>query len=241
VSTPATVTAAGPGGYSLSSDLAKLCLPAATRDANRKLAYVNSVCFLFLVVGLVGLKMPQPYVRPLPEVVEFVPVVFTPPEQPTVVPQETTDEVPEETPDVNLDAPVVATVVAANPAAVRFAVPVSGPVILAPARFAAAPPPQIRNTPPPPQPTRFVPTGKEVGSFPWMKTYPSQAARLKQQGTVILYVIVGADGVPTSVKVHESSGYAVLDQAALEWVRDNWRWGPGQVRHYLVPAEFRLK
>lgn len=241
MSDSATVAAVGPGGYTLNSDLAKLCLPSATRDANRKLAYVNSVCFLFLVVGLVGLKMPQPYVRPLPEVVEFVPVVFTPPEQPAVVQQETTEEVPEETLDVTPDAPVVATVVAADPSAVRFAVPVSGPVILAPARFAAAPPPQVHTPPPPPQPTRFVPTGKEAGSFPWMKTYPRQAAMLKQQGTVMLYVIVGADGVPTSVKVHESSGYPILDQAALEWVRDNWRWGPGKVRHHLVPVEFRLK
>ena len=225
--------------YTLSSDLAKLCLPAASKDANRKLAYTNSICLFFLVVGLVGLKMPKPYVRPLPEVVDSAPVVFLPPDQPPPVQQDTPQDQPEESRDAALDAPVVATVVAADASAVAFAVPVSGPVILAPARLAAAPPP-----PPPktsaPQPTRFVPTAKDVGSFPTMREYPRQALSQKLEGNVLLYVIVGEDGVPTSVTVKDSSGHTVLDRAALEWVKNRWRWGPGPVRHYLVPSEFKL-
>lgn len=225
--------------YALSSDLARLCLPAATRDANRKLAYVNSICLLVLVVGLVGLKPPQPYVRPLPEVQDLVPVVFTPPDQPPATTTDQPQEQPEETQDVNLDAPVVATVVAADPSAVKFAVPVSGPVILAPARFAAAPPPQHKAAPI--QPTRFVPTGKEEGSFPWIREYPRQALIARQQGTVLVYVIVGEDGMPASVTIKDSSGFSVLDRAALDWVKSRWRWGAGPIRHYYVPFEFHLK
>jgi protein TonB len=226
--------------YQLNSDLAKLCLPAASRDPLRRLAYVNSICAAFLLVGLVGLKMPEPHVRAIPEPVEIVPVVFTPPDQPPPTPQEDTMEQPpeEDLSQPTLDTPVVATVVAADPANVAFAVPVQGPVILAPARF-AAPPPRVQR-PPPPAPTRFVPTGKEVGSFPWPRSYPRQALLERQQGTVTLLVQVGTDGQPTSVTIHESSGYGTLDRHALEWVRDHWRWPPGPPRAYYVPFVYQL-
>jgi protein TonB len=224
----------------LTSELAKLCLPAASRDPNRKLAYINSICAFFLMVGLVGVKMPEPYVRPIPEPVEIVPVVFTPPDQPMPTTQEEQlDELPEDLPEPSLDAPVVATVVAADPSAVAFAVPVHGPVILAPARF-AAPPPRVTRPPPAPAPTRFVPTGKEAGSFPWPRAYPRQALLERQQGTVMLLVQVGEDGRPSSVTIHESSGFGTLDRHALEWVRDNWRWPPGPPRAYYVPFVYQL-
>ena len=235
-----SLSAASPtAGYTLTSDLAKLCLPAATRDPNRKLAYVNSISFLFLIVGLVGLKMPKPYVRPLPEVVEIVPIVFTPPDQPPPQQTDQTQEQPEDSRDAPLDAPVIATVVAADASAVKFAVPVSGPVILAPARFAAAPPPQTKA--PPAQPTRFVPTGKEAGTYPWPKEYPRQALQQRQEGTVTLLVSVAEDGSPSEVTVKDSSGFSVLDRSALQWVRDKWRWPPGPARQYYVPFEFHLR
>jgi len=224
----------------LTSELAKLCLPAASRDPNRKLAYINSICAFFLMVGLVGVKMPEPYVRPIPEPVEIVPVVFTPPDQPMPTTQEEQlDELPEDLPEPSLDAPVVATVVAADPSAVAFAVPVQGPVILAPARF-AAPPPRVTRAPPAPAPTKFVPTGKEAGSFPWPRAYPRQALLERQQGTVMLLVQVGEDGRPSSVTIHESSGFGTLDRHALEWVRDNWRWPLGPPRAYYVPFVYQL-
>src|SRR5204862_182226 len=73
-------------------------------------------------------------------------------------------------PEVTPDVPVVATVVAADPKAVAFAVPVNGPVILAPARYAAPPPPAA-----PPRPTTFIPGQGEKGSFPWPRTPPREA------------------------------------------------------------------
>ncbi len=40
--------------YVLRDDLARLCLPAAQRDPDRQLAWVNSICLLFLLIGILG-------------------------------------------------------------------------------------------------------------------------------------------------------------------------------------------
>src|SRR5438445_12993627 len=70
-------------GYALHSDLAQFCLPAANRDANRKLAYVNSICPLFLALGLAAISPPA-LEQKVPEPVQpFVPVeIVQPPEPP---------------------------------------------------------------------------------------------------------------------------------------------------------------
>jgi TonB family protein len=222
--------------YTLSSDLAKLCLPSEYRDSNRLLAWVNSICLLFLLIGLVGLKAPKVVVRPLSEPQEVVPVVFTPPEeQPKIQPEAKQDE-PE--PDKPLDTPQVATVVAAaDPSTVAFAVPVEGAVVVAPARFATAPPPI--NTAPP-KPTFFDPNANSGGNTP-PPEYPIQAQRRGYQGTVTIEFIVDGSGAITSAKVQKGSGYPVLDEAALRTVKDRWRFPPGQPRYYYVPLVFNLQ
>lgn len=77
-------------------------------------------------------------------------------------------------------------------------------------------------------------------------SYPRSARRRHMEGTVVLFVAVGADGRPTQVKVRTSSGFDLLDRAALEAVT-RWRFEParrngiataGQV---LVPVRFRLE
>src|SRR5438034_11424093 len=159
-------------GYALHSDLAQFCLPAASRDANRILAYVNSICLLFLAIGVAGLDPPK-LEQKVPEPLQvFIPVeIVQPPEPPKVEPQPQQEE-PEQQPDTPVEMPQVATVVAADPSQVKFAVPVEGPVVFAPAKFAQAPPPA------PPKPaTRTVVkmTGAEGGSFP-APNYPAAAA-----------------------------------------------------------------
>src|SRR5436853_7854278 len=111
--------AQGPHNYTLSSDLAKLCLPSEYRDSNRVLAWVNSICFLFLVIGLVGIKPPKIIERPLSEIAEPVAVELpAPQEQPHVQAETPPEETPQETPT---DVPQVATVVAAaDPSQVAF-------------------------------------------------------------------------------------------------------------------------
>src|SRR5256884_4322790 len=87
-SAAASSGAANAPGYALHSDIAQFCLPAANRDANRKLAYVNSICLLFLVIGLAGLNPPKLEQKFPERAQEFVPVeIVQPPEPPKVEPQ----------------------------------------------------------------------------------------------------------------------------------------------------------
>ena len=76
--------------------------------------------------------------------------------------------------------------------------------------------------------------------------YPLIARKRGQQGTVVLKVVVAADGIPVSVSVQHSSGYSLLDQSALDTV-GKWRFSPA-VRagkpvqsERLLPVEFRLE
>src|SRR5262249_58719017 len=79
--------------YALSTDLARLSLPAEYVDSYRNLAWTNSICFLFLVIGLIGLKAPRVIHKPLVEVTESAPVIFTPHDaQPTPEPDIKPDE-----------------------------------------------------------------------------------------------------------------------------------------------------
>lgn len=72
--------------------------------------------------------------------------------------------------------------------------------------------------------------------------YPSASRRAGEQGTVLLELIVGPDGKPTEVNIARSSGYDLLDQAAVTAVR-KWRFsttGSGYARLQL-PVTFRLE
>jgi len=238
----ASSAAASPLNYALSSDLARLSLPQEYRDANRLLAWVNSICCAFLVIGIVGLKAPKVRIKPLTEVVDIVPVVITPPEElPRHESAEPTEEVVETT-EVMTDTPVVATVVAANATAAAFAVPVEGPVILAPMRYAPPPPRDLRPPPTPRgDPTKYVPSVGDWGGNPAPK-YPPLALRMGYQGKVVLLIAVDASGAVTSVEVKTSSGYKILDEAALEHVRAHLRLrnAPGEVRHHTLDIVFQL-
>lgn len=56
-------------------------------------------------------------------------------------------------------------------------------------------------------------------------TYPTEARRAHEQGTVKLLVLVGTDGKVSDIKIAGSSGSDRLDRAALQAVR-RWRWSP---------------
>jgi TonB family protein len=56
--------------------------------------------------------------------------------------------------------------------------------------------------------------------------YPEMSVMTKEQGTTLLEVAIGADGVPTDTTVVTSSGSIRLDQAAQDHVKANWRWVP---------------
>lgn len=226
--------------YQLSDDLARLCLPQEWKDSYRTLAWVNSICFLFLVVGLVGLKTPRVIQRPVSEISEPVPVVFTQPDEPPKTEPELKpeDEPPQDTPT---EAPQVATVVAvADPTSVAFAVPVEGAVAIAPAAHLATPPPSANQAPPAPRAVPFNPSTAGAGSFP-DPHYPTIAMRNHYQGTVIVEFVVDQAGRLSSVKVQKSSGYPVLDEEALDTVKNRWRFTAGKPGYFYKPFAFQLQ
>lgn len=227
--------------YQLSSDLARLCLPQSYRDETMLLAWVNSVCILFLAIGLVGLNPPKIIQRPLSEIVDTMPVeLFTPPEEQREPQQVASDdtEPPPDNAEIS-DQPVVPTVVVANPASVAFPVPVKGPVLVTTsAKFASPPPANL--TAPVPRPTTFNPRIATGGYYP-DPPYPRTELQARHQGKVMLYVIVDPSGVPSSVTVQDSSGWPGLDKHAADWVKNRWRFPPGETRHYLVPFIFQIQ
>jgi protein TonB len=75
--------------------------------------------------------------------------------------------------------------------------------------------------------------------------YPAVSKRRGEEGTVILRVVVDAEGNPESVIVKKSSGHDRLDEQALETVRQ-WKFTPAKNDGYtfrsnvLVPIVFEL-
>ena len=77
-------------------------------------------------------------------------------------------------------------------------------------------------------------------------TYPLVAQRMGLQGTVVLNVEVLETGQCGQINVSQSSGYAVLDKAALQTVK-SWRFAPARqaghaiTRWFKVPIVFSLR
>jgi len=77
-------------------------------------------------------------------------------------------------------------------------------------------------------------------------SYPMVARRMGLQGRVVLNVEVLAGGVCGEINIQKSSGYALLDNAALQAVK-SWRFMPArQAGHtidkwFMIPIQFSLK
>lgn len=76
--------------------------------------------------------------------------------------------------------------------------------------------------------------------------YPSISRQWGEEGTVLLELLVLADGRVTDVKIKTSSGYPRLDRSALDAVK-RWRYKPAQRDgvaidyRYLQPITFSLR
>ncbi len=98
---------------------------------------------------------------------------------------------------------------------------------------AAQPSPELKKTEkkPIPQGPKSVSASKKanipqpVVTLNTPPNYPETARRAGWEGRVTVRVEVSADGVPMTVTLGKSSGYGVLDQAALRAVK-SWRFQP---------------
>lgn len=76
--------------------------------------------------------------------------------------------------------------------------------------------------------------------------YPMVARRMGYHGKVVLNVEVLAEGKAGEVQLHQSCGYDILDNAALQTVK-TWRFSPARrfgqpvTQWFLVPIKFSLE
>jgi len=197
--------------YELKDELARLCLPSANRDANLKLAWANSVCILFLLIGILGARRGLIAIKPAPPLQEIVPVILAPVNLP---PQETEKkEIPDESKN---DAPQVTVVIPQSPS-VSFSVPTIG-ALVAPASLASAPPLGPLRTAVQIGALNDTGSGGERPQPP----YPPIAKETGEQGTVTVLLGGDAAGNIISVDVKESSGFPVLDRATVDFLKRHW-------------------
>jgi protein TonB len=71
--------------------------------------------------------------------------------------------------------------------------------------------------------------------------YPPASRRAREQGSVLLKVLVGVDGRPLEVQLVQSSGYSRLDQAALTGVKEHYRFTPASLDGRPVQSWFTFK
>jgi protein TonB len=108
-------------------------------------------------------------------------------------------------------------------------------------------PPEVQNaTPPSPVVLDAEPDYKADYLNNPRPPYPMVARRMGYHGKVVLDVEVLAEGKAGDVKLHQSSGYDILDNAALQTVK-TWRFTPARrfgqavTQRFLVPIKFYLE
>jgi protein TonB len=215
--------------YELKDELARLCLPSANRDLSLKLAWVNSICILFLVIGLAGAQRGVIFIKPVPPIRVEVPVVV----QPTVLPpqsvaQKTDAAEPSPQPQVLVVLPTAPNI--------NFGIPTVG-TLVADAALATAP------TLPQPTPVHTVSSLNNTGSGGERPEppYPKIALEAGQQGTVILSLTGDDAGNVVSVEVKTSSGFPILDRATVDYIKRHWRLpSDGSTRLFETSIAYKL-
>jgi len=195
-------------GYELKDDLARLCLSTARGEPERKLAWVNSVCILFLLIGIVGARQGVISIKPVPPIRQEVVIVV----QPTVLPPQPVAPKPEQPQPINQPRALVALPNAPN---VNFGIPTIGTLVTDAAL--ATPLPQAA----PVRVGSLSNTG--AGGERPEPPYPPIALQTGEQGTVVL-VLTGDDtGNVVTVDVKTTSGFPVLDRATVDFIKRHWR------------------
>jgi len=225
-------------GYRLESELTRTALHAVERDPNRKLAWVNSVCILFLLIGICGSKPASIRIQALPPIEELSAAIVEPlPPPPQTQPAEPTQE---QTDPEQVDTPQVVVVTPESPT-INFSVPTIGNLVV-PNSVAQAPPvaPLKQVARLHTQPTVLNTTGSG-GDRP-QPPYPKIALEQGQQGSVTLRMTVDDAGLISTIEIVQSSGFPVLDRSALDFVKRHWTVPPEKgTRIYEATINYKLQ
>jgi periplasmic protein TonB len=230
-----------PAGYQLTDELARLCLPAANWDPNRNLAWINSVCILFLLVGIAGAKPARISVPDVPPLDQAVPAIVEPaPPPPQVI---TADSRRQNENNQQPDAPSVVLVTPDSPD-INFSVPTIGTLVV-PNAIAGAPPLQPLRAPVAISRRDSLPASLNstgAGGERPQPPYPRIALEQAEQGTVTLSLTADEGGNVLSVEVKQTSGYPILDRSTVDYVRRHWRLPSGTgVRRFETSITYRLR
>jgi periplasmic protein TonB len=210
--------------YELRSELARRGLCAAEADPGRRLAWVNSIGLLFLLVGFAGSRPASSQVKALPPL-EMVNAALVEPLQP---PPQSQAEPQRQEPQSGQGQPGTPPFVVMTPEApsIGFSVPAMANLVV-PNSMAPAPPfapfkPGIgvRNL-------AAVLNSTGTGGERPQPPYPRLALDQAQQGSVRLRLSADEGGHLRQVAVAQSSGSPVLDESARNFVRRHWTVGPG--------------
>lgn len=214
------------------------------RYANRKLSprgkklalTVATIAALSFHIALIAYLDRPMSIAPLPRKVPEMVMEIAPPPPPQVEPPK---PIPQVTP----------TKVAPRPAPANIPV-VQNPVTASEPSADAV---QVAEAPPPPAPPAAPPAPEPItepkGYAGYLNNpvpnYPAVAQRRGLQGKVVLKIHVLASGQPDNVTVAKSSGYDILDEAAVKavtgWVFDPAKRGQKPIDGWVnVPINFKL-
>ena len=204
-------------------------LRARTGDAERTARYGADraarwpLLLLVCVAHLIGLALlasavtrPTIARRPAPLRITLVPLERTPPPATAPMPMPA-HQVDRETPPPIIAATPVVPLAPAVPLALAPA-----PVVTPPVPSADPAPPVAAAAPA----ALIPPDGQAATLHNPAPVYPLEARRRRQQGIVRLRVTVSVDGRVEDIAVARTSGFDLLDRAALEAVR-RWTFVPG--------------
>jgi TonB family protein len=214
-----------------------------TPGESPKLAWVNSICLLFLVSGIIGAASPR---SPISSPVPLEPVAM-------VVGLMAESTLPTHAPDVSAtkDSPTARTVSTLQPEGWFAAqvdrrvppvlpVPVLGPLQARIPFIDPSPGSGSAGGSRPDSPELIGPTGRE-GTRP-SPPYPASALSQRQQGAVTLLLLANDGGGLSDVQVFSSSGHLILDRSARNYIRRHWTVPPGRSgRQFQVTIDYELR
>ena len=195
-------------GYELKDELARMSLSTAQREPERKLAWVNSICILFLLIGIFGARQGAISIEKVAPVRQAVPVIV----QPAAPPPQPVAPRPEQPTEQN-NQPRVLVVLPTAPN-VNFGIPTVGTLVTDVAL--ATPLPQATSV----HISSLSNTG--AGGERPEPPYPPIAEQTGEQGTVVLVLTGDNTGNVVSVEVKQSSGFALLDRATVDFIKRHW-------------------
>ena len=225
----------------METDLPRYCLELDPAEAQRMLAWVNSICFIFLVIGVFNLKPSSPAIhRTPPATLEIAPTIIEPLVTPiqTITANSTPEEASSDRASENNSPAVMVTL---DSPAVAFSVPTVGNVLV-PFTMAQAPPPRPMQTVVAISAPRIEQIGVTgIGGSRPSPPYPEDCLMNREEGRVVLLIDVEESGKISSVSVKESSGHSRLDRTTADYVRQHWFFVPANgARRYEAPISFHL-